>query len=120
MKNWLGSLWAAIKRLFTRDMAEAIQRGVEQAAPYTPAALEIARAIAVATPNRIDDEIVAAAAQFGAAITPGQEIGEQLRSIALTGLRYLFPLASASALNLALELAVGALKAAAKPKAAQP
>ena len=112
--NWLRSIGRFFQSLFSPGVANAILKGIEAAAPFVPQALNIVEAIAKATPNRTDDEIVALFKKYWGTV-PITALGVQsnsdvLRDIALKLLKERFPSEGDSTLNRAIEIAYGTIK----------
>jgi len=103
-----------IVAFFTSGKAEA---ALTQAAGLVPKALPIVQEIAALTPNRTDDEIVAAFQKFavpGAAqylATPLAQRGYVLLQLATQVLAANFPGIATNVLNAAVQLAVTGMKA---------
>lgn len=111
--SWLKKVGSFFARLFSPETAAAIQRGIEEAGPYIETALAVARTVAIFTPTRADDEIIALIEHYSVPIfwNRSGDRGTVLREIAVAALRKKFPNASEADLNRALEIAVGAIRA---------
>ncbi|MGE5726935.1 MAG: hypothetical protein ACM34G_17275 [Acidobacteriota bacterium] len=112
MPNWMEKLWHRLTGLLSRDTLDLVWKGIVKAEPYLTTAINVATALAKATPNRSQGEILAAIQTFSAEVDfqPGDDPGETLRKVALAALKRIFPEAGAADLNRAIELAVGGLK----------
>jgi len=112
MKRFLRKIYDFFAGLFTRDFGEKLYAGITRAVPYVRKAYEVCSLIAELTPNRSIKEVLNVANKFGVeAFAYGSSIEEGLRHIAFQVLRRTFPDAPDSAINLAIEMAVNALKA---------
>jgi hypothetical protein len=117
--NWLKAIGSFFKGLFSKQTADAILAGVRKASPYIATALQLAGVVAsiVGGPaGRTVAAVLAAAAQLGveSLLKPDAtdaELGTAMRDIVVAALRKRFPNATTAQLNLAVELAVNALKA---------
>ena len=114
--NWLKKVAAFFVRLFSPKTAAAIVAGIQKAAPYVSAALELASLVnkfaplgktygtvamyadALGLPNILEGEVTEA------------KVGTALRDLTVMALKAKFPEASTADLNRAVEIAVGALK----------
>ncbi len=117
--SWLKAIGAFFAGLFTKKTADAVLAGVRKAAPYVSSALQLAAVVAsvVGGPaGATVGTVLAAASKLGvdALLKPDAtdaELGTAMRDIVVAALRKKFPDATTAQLNLAVELAVNALKA---------
>lgn len=101
------------KRLFSKETGEAIERALDKAAPYVAQAMPIVERIAAITPWQTDDEILRAYREYDLEylFDPSKDRKVLLRDLAVAAIRGLSKdVPSTSLLNLAVELAVNALK----------
>jgi len=112
VKRVLEAITNLFARLFSRDFAAKLQRGIEAAAPYLAVAYGFAQTAARLTPTRADDEILALAQELGvpALFDPGEEKGIAIGRIVFRALKRRYPEAADRVLNRAIEIAYGALK----------
>ena len=110
--NWLKKIGRFFRELFSRETADAIERGIEAAVPYIRPALELVKIIAALAPTRANDEIVRLIERYAVPIvlTPGADRGAILRQIAVAELQKRFPEVPERVLNRALEIAYGAIR----------
>jgi len=112
VKRLLEAITNLFARLFSRDFAAQLQRGIEAAAPYLAVTYGFVQTAARLTPTRADDEILALAQELGvpALLAPGQDKGVAIGRIVFRALKKRYPEAADRVLNRAIELAYGALK----------
>jgi len=110
MKTFLSKLRQLLSDLFGGRFADKLLKGVERAVPYIRKAYEVCSVIAALTPNRTPKELLNAADHLGVPLLAYGTPEEGLRQIAFQALKKAFPNAPDSAVNLAIEMAVGALK----------
>lgn len=111
MKRVLRRIYEFLRGLFDREFAEKIYGGIERAVPYLRKAYEVCSVLAVLTSNRSIKGLIDAANEFGVDVVAAGNVSEGLRMIAFQVLKRSFPDAPDSAINLAIEMAVNALKA---------
>ena len=94
-----------LKKLFSKDFRALVEDLAEMALPFV-------EAIAAATPNRTDDEIVAIYKQYRqeGLYDPSKPVDLLLRDLAVALLRDFAPGAAGRILNLAVELAYNAYR----------
>ena len=111
MKRVIEAIGRFFRWLFGGEAADAYTRAVERAAPYLEAAWEMVQVAAKYAPNRTFEEIVRLCSEYGVpALWRAEAPWDALRHFVLQVLRQRYPDAPKSALNLAIELAVGRLK----------
>jgi hypothetical protein len=110
MKAFLSKLRQFFSDLFGGKFADKLLKGVERAAPYIRKAYEVCGVIAALTPHRTLGELLDAADRLGVPLLAYGTPEEGMRQIAFQALKKAFPNAPDSAINLAIEMAVGALK----------
>jgi hypothetical protein len=110
MKAFLSKLRQFFSDLFGGKFADKLLKGVERAVPYIRKAYEVCGVIAALTPNRTLKELLDAANHLGVPLLTYGTPEEGMRMIAFQALKKAFPSAPDSAINLAIEMAVGALK----------
>jgi hypothetical protein len=105
MKSFFSALGRFFKRLFSKETTEAIGRYVEAATP-------IVEMIAMMTPTRADDEILALlkALKREGLFDPAIPREDILRRVAVSMLSERFPGVAGRWMNLAVELAYNAFK----------
>lgn len=105
MKGFFAAIGRIFKALFRKETLDAIEKYVAQAE-------NIVATIALLTPTRVDDEILAAyrALKAEGIWNPNLSTADKLRALAVYALRQAFPNARDSHLNLAVETAVVAIK----------
>jgi hypothetical protein len=112
VKRVLEAITNLFARLFSRDFAAKLQRGIEAAAPYLAVAYSIVETAARLTPTRADDEILALAQELGvpALFDASEDKGIAIGRIVFRALKKRYPEAADRVLNRAIEIAYGALK----------
>jgi hypothetical protein len=110
MKTFLSRLRQFFSDLFGGKFADKLLRGVERAVPYIRKAYEVCSLIATLAPNRTLGELLDTADRLGVPLLAYGTPEEGMRQIAFQALKKAFPNAPDSAINLAIEMAVGALK----------
>ena len=112
MKKFLSAIADFFMRLFSRDFASKVMKGIEAAAPYLSLTYGFVETAAKMTPNRTDDEIVALANELGvkALFDPNQDKGMVIGRIVFAALKKRYPEVADRVLNRAIEIAYGAVK----------
>ena len=112
--NFLKAFFKSILSVFTSGKAE---KAFNTVAGIVPVALPIVEAIAGLTPNKSDDEILAAFRRFGVPAiaeiqnTPASQRGYLLLDLATKILAGKYPGVATNILNSAVQIAVTAMKA---------
>jgi hypothetical protein len=112
MKRLLEVITNLFTRMFSRDLAAKLQRGIEAAAPYLAVAYGLVQTAARLTPTRADDEILALAQELGvpALFDASEDKGLVISRIVFRALKKHFGDVADRVLNRAIEIAYGALK----------
>lgn len=114
--NWLKKIGRFFAKLFSPSTAKAVVKGIQKAAPYVSAALELASIVdKVAPMGKTYGAVMRYAEALGLKYVFEGEVTElkvqtALRDLTVKALQTKFPEASTSDLNRAVEIAVGALK----------
>ena len=110
MRSFLGKVYRLFKGVFGGGFADKLAAGVKRAVPYVRKAYEVCKLIAELAPNRTLEEILEASEKLGVPALLDAPSGENMRYVAFKALKKAFPNAPDSAINLAIEIAVNALK----------
>lgn len=109
--KWLNNIWRWLKKLMGSETADIITAGIQAAAPYLPEIYQVVRWVAQMTPNRTDDEILAAADKLGVpALIGAQDKSAALAQMVLQWAMRKWPGAPERRVRRAIEIAYGAIK----------
>lgn len=109
--TWISRIWKVFRKIFSVDIADRIVGGVNAVSQYLPEIYQVVRRLAELTPNRTDDELIAAADRLGVSTAVGGlDYGEALARIAVAWARKKWPDAPERRIRRAIEIAYGAIR----------
>jgi len=105
------SIWKKVRKIFGGgSVADNIVRGVEVSLRYLPEIMQVVEWLAKMTPNKTDDEIIAAAKQLGLEAPVAGSPSEALAKLAVQWAKRKWPDAAERRIRRAIEIAYGAIR----------